>query len=111
MARVQRVYSGDDGNIRSALLRLPNKQDAHYSIKHLYPLEIQTTHVGTHQPHTSEGEIIDQNVENISPLCYKSSDGASPEASHWISSGRRPVRQAALTQKNLIKRKILEGAL
>lgn len=44
MLKVVKLVYGNDGKARSAILKMPNKPEAHYSIKHLYLLEIEQTH-------------------------------------------------------------------
>lgn len=57
---------GDDGKVRSALLKTPNKQRAHYAVNHLYPLEIQTTHGGSrsYNPEKTVLEKTERKVRN-----------------------------------------------
>jgi hypothetical protein len=38
MGKVLKLHYGEDGKVRSALLKMPNKQTSHYSIKHLYQI-------------------------------------------------------------------------
>lgn len=53
LARVIRLYPGDDGKVRSVEIKFPNRQVAQYSIKHLCPLEVQTSHVGNQPEQTN----------------------------------------------------------
>lgn len=86
MGRITRLIFGDDDKVRSVLLKMPHKATAHYAINHLYPLELQTTHVGNSRP-----TDLNLSAETIRPI--------------------RPRRGAAVQQDQLVKHLIEKDQL
>ena len=95
----------DDQKARSVLVKLPNRHTAHYSIKLLYPLEIQTTHLGSHQPKLPATAAKVRQDETVD-----SGDISSNEAQS-VPTSSRPIRQAAIKQQELLRSKLKEGSL
>ena len=62
MGRVLQLLHGDDGRVRQVLLKTSTGRTERYSVAHLYPLEIQSTHTGRD---VSE----DNTVRPMNPLC------------------------------------------
>ena len=84
---------------------MPNKDTAHYSIKHLFPLEIQSTHLGDYQDSssTSTPQIV-QGVED----CITNETESEIEDSTPTS---RPQRKAAAAQRKWLQEDIQKGLL
>ena len=73
MGRVVNVIVGYDNKIRSAMVRRGDGVEAHYSISHLYPLELSITH-----PVKESGAGVDEDVENLSTVQLTLDDDGQP---------------------------------
>ena len=88
MGRVLQLLHGDDGRVRQVLLKTSAGRTERYSIAHLYPLEIQSTHTGR--------DISEDNIcQADAPT---SRDDESNTAQVRQPPSRRPKRQAAIRQ-------------
>jgi hypothetical protein len=107
MGRVMEVIIGHDNKIRSVRVKRGDGHTYHYSICHLYPLELSLTHPyqdgqplihsndsEENRPSNSEipqDEEVDQQIEGNLP------------SNHQISNNQRPVRKAALKCREFIQ--------
>lgn len=107
MGRVVRLFSGDDGNVRSVLLKVSNGQEKHYSIRHLYPLEVQTSHLGVTQQ-VPVGAGTENEQPPVMPV-----DQIPNEIDHNKTSSpkAKPKRKAALKQRSMLTKIINRGDL
>ena len=104
LGRVVKLIHGDDGKVRSAILKMPNKKTAHYSVKHLFTLEIQSTHLGEHQDSsTTLPQTILGDDEHV-PVTNK-------ETQPSTSALKRPQRKAAVVQREQLQENIKRGLL
>ena len=96
MGRVIQLLHGDDGHVRQVLLKTSAGRTERYSVAHLYPLEIQSTHTGQTTAGSRHPEV---------PVGHASAAEPAPES----QVTRRPKRQAALRQDQLVKSLINQG--
>ena len=95
MGRILKLIHSDDGKVRSVMIKMPNKEEAHYSVKHLYPLEVQTMHTGERCDTTQDkSDYSETNKPN--PINHQET---------------RPKRQAAQTAEKLIKHQFQMGQI
>ena len=99
MGRVLQLFHGDDGRIRQVLLKTSAGRTERYSVAHLYPLEIQSTHLGR----TSE--------DNSCQVPEASQPEDEAVAKDEEQTSRRPRRQAALRQDDLMKSLLQSGSI
>ena len=76
-------------------MKTANNQAGRYSVKLLYPLEIQSTHTGQSSNSNQDSH----------------QDGPDNSHSAQVTQNTRPKRQAALNQDTLIKGMIRDGSL
>ena len=104
LGRVVKLIHGDDGKVRSAILKMSNKETAHYSVKHLFPLEIQSTHHREHQDSsTTLPQTVLGNDEHV-PV-------TNMETQPSTSASKRPQRKAAAVQREQLQENIKRGLL
>lgn len=112
MGRVTKLIHGDDGKVRSAILRMPNQQTAHYSVKHLYPLEIQATHLGDRQEPSSTDRSSTDNISDSTALAGEpESSQPLPDSITSTGPGARPKRRAAQKCCQILKETFQDGSL
>lgn len=102
MGRVLKLLHGDDGRVRQVLLKTSAGQTTRYSISHLYPLEIQSTHTGRN---ASE----DASHQPGGPTLPEGEDRG--ESGQGKQVPRRPRRQAAIRQDELVKSLLQAGSI
>ena len=99
LGRVLEVIMGYDNKIRSVKLKLGSGQVSHYSVCHLYPLELAITHSGNKQGNDSAPEDRnDRSAERVNPDFDKKPD--------CDNVSRRPRRKAADRCRQLLKKNL-----
>ena len=97
MGRVVQLIPGNDGRIRQVVLKTSNGL-GRYSVKLLYPLEIQSTHTGVSVDH-----INAQHTSNSELIPGRTTAAASNAEEDVQAQHSRPRRQAAERQRQLMK--------
>ena len=96
MGVVTQLVHRDDKRARSVFVRTPGGQINHYSIKHLYPLELSLTHSGNNSSITPSSS---PSTSSTVPAPAPSSSPAVANSSKSPKRTSRPVRQAALAAR------------
>ena len=95
LGRVVQLLPGNDGHVRQVILKTANNQAGRYSVKLLYPLEIQSTHTGQSSNSNQDSH----------------QDGPDNSHSAQVTQNTRPKWQAELNQNTLIKGMIRDRSL
>ena len=90
MGRVLQLLHGDDGRVRQVLLKTSSGRTERYSVAHLYPLEIQSTHTG-------RDVTEDNSRQDVEPAHEDKGAAAQQEV-----APKRPKRRAAVWQDELV---------
>ena len=101
LGRVLQMFVGSDGKVRSVVLKRGDGREGHYSICHLYPLELSITH-----PVTEDDPEESSDSEDVADIPSDTNENVADipsDTNETSQSVGRPTRKAAQRCRDFIR--------